>query len=76
MQVQAQQGSGAPFVLQLDLQMDAPVIAMPRYSDSKDNGKVDLGAVHMSNQIIWHTGNNVNDPQVRTHLIITVACWC
>ena len=62
--MQVDGGKAAPFILQLDLQMDAPVITMPRFSDSQDNVKVDLGAVRMSNAVAWHAGSSPNDPQV------------
>ena len=61
--VQGSQKGAPPFVLQLDLQMDAPVIMMPRFSDSSDNVKVDLGAVHLSNSVGWRSGNSLSDPQ-------------
>lgn len=45
--------------------MDAPVISMPRFSDSSDNVKVDLGAVHLSNSVQWRSGSQLSDPQAR-----------
>ena len=61
--VQAGAKDAAPFVLHMDLQMDAPVITMPRFSDSNDNVKVDLGAVHLSNSIAWQAGSSISDPK-------------
>ncbi len=40
-----------PFLLLLDLSMEAPVITMPRHSDSEDNIEVNLGSLQLSNVI-------------------------
>lgn len=66
--------SAVPFILQLDLHMDAPVITMPRFSDSNDNVKVDLGAVRMSNAVAWHAGSSPTDPQA-WHPRSSTAAW-
>ncbi|KAK9815130.1 hypothetical protein WJX73_008307 [Symbiochloris irregularis] len=64
---QQSQGQGLqdrpPFVLLMDLHMDAPIITMPRQSDSSDNVKVDLGSIHLGNQVVWHTGESPTDPE-------------
>ena len=61
--LQAPSKTAAPFVLNLDLHMDAPIITMPRQSDSSDNVKVDLGSVKLGNAVSWHSGSSLNDPE-------------
>lgn len=70
----ARRDDAAPLVLHMDLHMDAPVITMPRFSNSTDNIKVDLGSVHLSNQVAWRSGSSVSDPQVCTLASATALC--
>ena len=51
-------------VLVLDINMDAPVITMPRNSDSSDSLQLDLGSLHLSNTVSWRGGSSGDDPQV------------
>ena len=55
-------------VLQLDVSMDAPVITMPRNSDSKDAVEVDLGSLRLHNSVAWRKGSSADDPQVCHHV--------
>ena len=60
------------FLLLLDVEMDAPVITMPRSSDSQDFLEVDLGELKMTNRINWLFGTSPKDKKV-THLIPAVT---
>ena len=44
--------------------MDAPVITMPRSSDSQDFLEVDLGELKMTNRINWRFGTSPKDKKV------------
>lgn len=57
-----QDGKALPLILDVD--MEAPVITMPRGSDSKDAVKVDLGRLQVDNTVSWHRGNSLSDPEV------------
>ncbi len=59
---EASQEVGA--VLQLDIEMEAPVISMPRNSDSQDSVQLDLGFVNVHNSLKWIGGLSVDDPKV------------
>lgn len=41
-----------PFVLVMDVAMDAPVICMPRHTDSSDAIESDLGELHLRSRVI------------------------
>ena len=47
-------------VFQLDIEMEAPVITMPRSSGSQDSLQIDL--LHSS--LKWIAGSSIDDPQV------------
>lgn len=51
-------------VVQLDIEMEAPVISMPRGSDSQDSVQLDLGFVNLHNSLRWTGGSSTDDPQV------------
>lgn len=51
-------------VLQLDIEMEAPVISMPRSSDSEDSLQIDLGFLNLHNSLKWIGGSSPEDPQV------------
>ncbi len=53
--------SGVGFLLLLDVEAEAPVITMPRSSDSQDFLEVDLGTLKMTNHIKWLFGSNPRD---------------
>ena len=53
-------------VLQLDIDMEAPVISMPRTSDSQDSVQLDLGYINVHNSLKWFGGSSVEDPKVYT----------
>ena len=55
---------GVGMILMLDIDMEAPVITMPRGSDSKDTIVVDLGSLHLGNRVTWRNGDSVDNPQV------------
>ena len=52
------------FLLLLDVEADAPVITMPRSSDSHDFLEVDLGTLKMTNHIAWLFGSSPRDKRV------------
>ena len=52
------------FLLLLDVEADAPVITMPRSSNSQDFLEVDLGMLKMTNHITWLFGTNPRDKGV------------
>lgn len=52
------------FLLLLDVEADAPVITMPRSSDSQDFLEVDLGTLKMTNHIAWLYGGSPRDKRV------------
>lgn len=56
------QGAPPPFVLLLDLSMEAPVITVPRTSDSEDNLEINLGSLQLSNVVRLVQGNGPLDP--------------
>ena len=56
--------AGVGFLLLLDVEMDAPVITMPRSSDSQDFLEVDLGELKMTNRINWLFGTSPKDKKV------------
>ena len=51
-------------VIQMDIEMEAPVISMPRNSDSQDSVQLDLGFVNLHNSLRWIGGSSTEDPQV------------
>ena len=51
-------------ILQLEIDVEAPVISMPRNSDSQDSVQLDLGFVKVHNSFMWIGGSNVDDPKV------------
>ena len=53
-------------VVQLDIDMEAPVISMPRTSDSQDSVQLDLGYINVHNSLKWFGGSSVEDPKVYT----------
>ena len=50
----------------MDVEAEAPVITMPRSSDSQDFLEVDLGTVKMTNHINWLFGTTPKDKKVIT----------
>jgi len=52
------------FLLLLDVEAEAPVVTMPRSSDSQDFLEVDLGTLKMTNRINWLFGSNPRDKKV------------
>ena len=56
--------SGVGFLLLLDVEAEAPVVTMPRSSDSQDFLEVDLGTLKMTNRINWLFGSNPKDKKV------------
>lgn len=56
---------GVGFLLLLDVEMNAPVITIPRNTDSLDALEVDLGTFTLSNRIAWIGGEgNASDRKV------------
>lgn len=53
--------------------MDAPVITMPRSSDSQDFLEVDLGELKMTNRINWLFGTSPKDKKVILLIPIAIA---
>ena len=51
-------------VLQMDIEMEAPVISMPRSSDSEDSLQIDLGCLKLHNSLKWIGGSSPEDLQV------------
>lgn len=51
-------------ILQMDIEMEAPVISMPRSSDSEDSLQIDLGFLNLHNSLKWIGGSTPEDPQV------------
>lgn len=51
-------------ILQMDIEMEAPVISMPRSSDSEDSLQIDLGFLSLHNSLKWMGGSSPDDPQV------------
>lgn len=51
-------------ILQMDIEMEAPVISMPRSSDSEDSLQIDLGFLNLHNSLKWIGGSSPDDPQV------------
>ena len=60
--------AGQPLVLQLDVDMEAPVITMPRSSNSGDAIKLDLGSLHLANTVAWVASATSQDKNVSTLL--------
>lgn len=63
----AASGEGAQevgMVLQMDIEMQAPVVSMPRNSDSQDCVQLDLGSFSLHNSLKWIGGTSTSDPQV------------
>ena len=56
--------SAVGFLLLLDVEADAPVITMPRSSDSQDFLEVDLGTLKLTNHIAWLFGSSPRDKRV------------
>ena len=63
--------SGVGFLLLLNVEAEAPVITMPRSSDSQDFLEVDLGTLKMTNHIDWLFGTNPRDKKASPLL-----AWC
>ena len=55
------QKEAEPFVMQLDVEVAAPVIVIPRSTDSTDHMRVHLGALALSNECSW--GLSESHPQ-------------
>lgn len=51
-------------IIQMDIEMEAPVISMPRSSDSEDSLQIDLGFLSLHNSLKWMGGSGPDDPQV------------
>lgn len=71
-QQQRQQTSkpkGPPFVLQMDVKLAAPVITMPRSTDSSDSMQVDLGSLHLTNNVRFVRGSQENLPEVSLSIL-------
>lgn len=62
--------SAVGFLLLMDVEADAPVITMPRSSDSQDFLEVDLGTLKMTNCINWRFGSSPRDRKVRTYFAV------
>ena len=58
-------------VLQLEIDVEAPVISMPRTSDSQDSVQLDLGYINVHNSLEWFGGSSVEDPKV---CLVCVQC--
>ncbi len=52
-------------LLLLDVEMEAPVISMPRCSDSRDALEVDLGHLQLRNALSWRGGAGAGDKKVK-----------
>ena len=59
-------------VLQMDIEMEAPVISMPRSSDSEDSLQIDLGFLNLHNSLKWIGGSSPEDPQVNAASCVTM----
>ncbi len=59
---------GAPFVLQMDVKLAAPVITMPRNTDSSDSMQVDLGSLQLTNTVRFVSGSLESLSEVRLFL--------
>lgn len=60
------------FLLLMDVELNAPVITIPRSSDSLDALEVDLGTFTLSNHIAWFGGEgSVSDRKV--HFTLRLA---
>ena len=58
-------------IIQMDIEMEAPVISMPRSSDSEDSLQIDLGFLSLHNSLKWMGGSSPEDPQVSDlHLLL------
>ena len=51
-------------LLLLDVEMAAPVITMPRCSDSRDALELDLGHLQLRNALSWRGGAGAGDRKV------------
>ena len=60
----AEGGQEVGMVLQMDIDMEAPVISMPRTSDSQDCVQLDLGSFSLNNSLKWIGGTSTSDPKV------------
>ncbi|KAK9834254.1 hypothetical protein WJX81_000411 [Elliptochloris bilobata] len=60
-QASAVKGKSTGTLLLLDVEMVAPVITMPRCSDSRDALEVDLGHLQMRNALSWRGGAGAGD---------------
>ena len=63
-QRQPSKPKGPPFVLQMDVKLAAPVITMPRSTDSSDSMQVDLGSLHLTNTVRFVQGSQEDLSQV------------
>ncbi|KAK9827173.1 hypothetical protein WJX74_009221 [Apatococcus lobatus] len=59
-QQQTSKPKGPPFVLQMDVKLAAPVITMPRSTDSSDSMQIDLGSLHLTNTVRFVRGSQDN----------------
>ena len=57
-------------ILQMDIEMEAPVISMPRSSDSEDSLQIDLGFLNLHNSLKWIGGSSPEDPQVNVAICV------
>jgi len=58
-------GKAVGTLLLLDVEMAAPVITMPRCSDSRDALEVDLGHLQLRNALTWRGGAGAGDRRAR-----------
>ena len=63
-QAGAGKGKSVGTLLLLDVEMEAPVITMPRCSDSRDALEVDLGHLQLRNALSWRGGAGAGDKKV------------
>lgn len=63
------QAAAAPFLILLDISMEAPVIILPRNSDSSDSLEVDLGKLTLANRVLCLGPALPTSPQVAPLLI-------
>lgn len=54
--VSIQSSSDAPLIVVFDIEMNAPIISMPRSSDSMDSVEADLGMLQLHNKVVYDNG--------------------
>ena len=55
-----------PFVMQLDVEVEAPTFVLPRCTDSSDHMRVNLGSLGLSNAVSWALDDGTAQHQART----------